>query len=248
MVNQLVDDAKAAAEQMKADAEAQIRLWMAELPELPELPKIPMSIELMALVSKLGGYASDLADGNIPEDLKKEINKKIAAAKKEFKESWGEGLDKAGVDLDAILSALDGGDIDPCAIIPNLQKGVDGAIELLPNMPKFPIDGALGELKSEISEAATVAKGKLTEFGADVDAGVGAIAKQVKDATDDASIKLERMGTAPASRRAPMEKPNLPVWTISANEAYNKAENAIKKETYDTALALWEKQQPLITK
>jgi hypothetical protein len=250
MVDQGIAEAKATAEQMKADAIAAIEGWMPPLddPLLPELPKIPMSVELMALVSKLGGYASDLADGNIPEDLKKEINKKIAAAKKEFKESWGEGLDKAGVDLDAILSALDGGDIDPCAIIPNLQKGVDGAIELLPNMPKFPIDGALGELKSEISEAATAAKGKLTEFGAEVDAGVGAIAKQVKDATDDATIKLARMGTAPASRRAPMEKPNLPVWTISADEAYNKAKNAIKKETYDTALALWEKQQPLITK
>jgi len=282
MVDQGIADAKATAEQMKADAIAAIEGWMPPLPDpLLELPEMEaMSVELMEMKDTLDGYASDLAtfaEGKIPKDIQAGIDKKIASAKKEFKESWGEGLDKAGVDLDAILSALDGDDIDICAIIPNVQKGVDGAIELLPNMPKFPFEGALGEIKSEISEAATVAKGKLTEFGADVEAGVGAIATQVKNATDDAEIKLARMGKAPSSRRAPMEKPEKPeLLTITLDELrarYPRPEsmdvseyesemmamyrekkglakmiNKNAEDRYNTALALWEKQQPLITK
>jgi hypothetical protein len=70
MVNQLAADAKAAADQLKEDMETEIRSWMPELPELPELPKIPMSVELMALVSKLAGYASRLSDPKLTAEEK----------------------------------------------------------------------------------------------------------------------------------------------------------------------------------
>lgn len=202
MVNSSISDAKAAAEKMKADAEAQIRLWMAELPELPELPKIPMSVELMALVSKLTGYATQLSAGNLSQDAKDAINKEIAKAKKAFINEWGDGLDKAGVDLDKLLGLLEGGSIDPCALIPNLQKGVDGAIELLPNMPKFPIAEGIAELESVVSETADKAKGVFKEYSAEFDGAVKSVATAVKNAADDATIKASRAGLAPAGNRA----------------------------------------------
>jgi len=257
---------------LKSKADDLKNSFISMLPDLPDPKEYIKSLD--GDLAELGTNIAKLQAGNISQELKDGLNKKIASIKKDLKKDWGEGLDKAGVDLDAIIEAFEGG--DPCAIIPNLQKGEDGIADLLPTAGKFPIDGALGELKSEISEAATVAKGKLTEFGADVDAGVGAIATQVKNATDDATIKLARAGKAPASKRAPMEKPEKPeLLTVTLDELrarYPRPEsmdvseyesemmtmyrekkglakmiNKNAEDRYNVAIALWEKQQPLIT-
>jgi len=208
MVDQLAADAKVEAEKLKESMESEIRGWMAELPELPELPKIPMSVEMMALASKLAGYAKDLANEELPQDAKDAIAQEMAKAKKAFKDEWGEALDKQGIDLDKILDALNGGgDIDPCALIPNLQKGVDGLITMAPNMPTFPIEGALKEIKSEISAVATEAKGAIDAVGEVVSANVGVVAKQMQKVQDSASsktaadMKKSRKAKSPANSK-----------------------------------------------
>jgi hypothetical protein len=259
MVNQLAADAKAEADKLKESMESEIRGWMAELPELPELPKIPMSVELMALASKMAGYAKDLANDQLPQDAKDAIAQEMAKAKKAFKDSWGEGLEKQGIDLDKLLDALDGkGDLDPCALIPNLQKGVDGLITMAPNMPTFPIEGALKEAKSEISAAATEAKGAIDAVGEVVSANVDVVAKQVKEATDDAAIKLSRSTIAPSNRRAPKEKPVEPIYYTeytnklgadNYSSSFHMGADYInykKKKAYKSKLALWENHQALI--
>jgi hypothetical protein len=204
MVNQLAADAKAEADKLKESMEEQIRGWMAELPELPELPKIPMSVELMALASKLAGYASDLANDQLPQDAKDAIAQEMAKAKKAFKDSWGPGLEKQGIDLDKLLDALNGkGDLDPCALIPNLQKGVDGLITMAPNMPTFPIEGALKEIKSEISAAATEAKGAIDAVGEVVSANVDVVAKQMQKVQDSTSAKTADDMKKARSKKSP---------------------------------------------
>jgi hypothetical protein len=208
MVNQLAADAKAEADKLKESMESEIRGWMPELPEMPELPKLPMSVELMALASKMAGYAGDLANNQLPQDAKDAIAKEMAKAKKAFKDSWGEGLEKQGIDLDKLLDALDGkGDLDPCALIPNLQKGADGLITMAPNMPTFPTEGALKEIKSEISASATEAKGAMHTIAETSSANVNAVAKQmqaVQDPTSTASahdIKQARRAQTPSSSK-----------------------------------------------
>lgn len=204
MVNQLAADAKAEAEKLKTSMETEIRGWMAELPEIPELPKIPMSVEMMALASKLAGYAADLANNQLPQDAKDAIAKEIAEAKKAFKDEWGEALDKHGIDLDKILDALNGKeDIDPCALIPNLQKGVDGIITMATNMPTFPIDGALKEVKSEISAVAVEAKGAIDTVGEVVSANVDVVAKQMQKVQDSTSTKTAADMKKARSKKSP---------------------------------------------
>ena len=204
MVDQLAADAKAEAEKLKESMESEIRGWMDELPELPELPKLPMSVELMALASKMAGYAKDLANDQLPQDAKDAIAQEMAKAKKAFKDSWGEGLEKQGIDLDKLLDALDGkGDLDPCALIPNLQKGVDGLITMAPNMPTFPIEGALKEIKSEISAAATEAKGAIDAVGEVVSANVDVVAKQMQKVQDSTSAKTAADMKKARSKKSP---------------------------------------------
>jgi hypothetical protein len=203
MVNQLAADAKAAADQLKEDMETEIRSWMPELPELPELPKIPMSVELMALVSKLAGYASRLSDPKLTAEEKKQINKYISDAKKAFTDEWGPALDKKGINLDALLKVLEGGDIDPCAIIPNLQKGVDGLIKEAPKMPVFPIEGAEKEIKAVASAAAADAKGAINAVGEVVSANVDVVAKQMQKVQDSTSAKTADDMKKARSKKSP---------------------------------------------
>jgi hypothetical protein len=203
MVNQLATDAKEAAKQLKEDMETEIRSWMPELPELPELPKIPMSVELMALVSKLAGYASRLSDPKLTAEEKKQINKYISDAKKAFTDEWGPALDKKGINLDALLKVLEGGDIDPCAIIPNLQKGVDGLIKEAPKMPVFPIEGAEKEIKAVASAAAADAKGAINAVGEVVSANVDVVAKQMQKVQDSTSAKTADDMKKARSKKSP---------------------------------------------
>lgn len=207
MVNQLASDAKEAANQLKEDMETEIRSWMPELPELPELPKIPMSVELMALVSKLAGYASRLSDPKLTAEEKKQINKYISDAKKAFTDEWGPALDKKGINLDALLKVLEGGDIDPCAIIPNLQKGVDGLIKEAPKMPVFPIEGAEKEIKAVASAAAAAAKTSMNIISDASASNVDVVAKQMQKVQDPTStksahdIKESRKSQTPSSSK-----------------------------------------------
>jgi|LWDU01.1.fsa_nt_gi hypothetical protein len=208
MVDQLAAEAQAAAAELKTSLETQIRSWMPELPAIPPIPGIPMSVDLLSLVSTLQGFASRLSNPTLTEQEKKRVNAEISKAKTAFLDEWGDGLDKKGVSLDTLLSLLDGGDIDPCAIIPNLQKGVDGLIKSVPNMPVFPIEGALEEIKAIASESAVDVNDNITDSLESSADNVAIVAKEVvklqtsnSKALDDAILKTQMESKSPAKAK-----------------------------------------------
>ena len=278
MVTGLIDDAKAEAEAMKEQIEGSIRGWLKELEDLVPEIKIPLSVELMALASKLKGYADRLKDPKLTASEKAAINKEIAAARKAFEDEWGPAMEKAGAKLDAILDIINGGgSFDPCALIPNLQKGVDGVIKELPNMPKLPIEEGIAELESVISETADKAKGAFKEYNTELNGAVKSVATAVKDAADDATIKASRAGFTPSGNRAPSNAPPEPVyitpftpqgirdfWPKPASMGVSEYEREVfsmlrekndlvefanegKKRRYEQALALWKRIEALLT-
>jgi ElaB/YqjD/DUF883 family membrane-anchored ribosome-binding protein len=277
MVTGLIDDAKAEAEAMKGEIEGSIRGWLKELEDLVPEIKIPLSVELMALASKLKGYADRLKDPKLTASEKAAINKEIADARKAFEDEWGPAMEKAGAKLDAILDIINGGgSFDPCALIPNLQKGVDGVIKELPNMPKLPIEEGIAELESVISETADKAKGAFKEYNTELNGAVKSIATAVKDAADDATVKLARQGFTPSGNRAPSKEPVPPIdygftldelrqlyprpvdMDVSEYEreifsGYRRKKaisDAMYKEalaTYESQLALWKRKQALLS-
>ena len=60
---------------------------------------------------------------------------------------------------------------------------------MAPNMPTFPIEGALKEIKSEISAAATEAKGAIDAVGEVVSANVDVVAKQMQKVQNRVLLK-----------------------------------------------------------
>jgi hypothetical protein len=276
MVTSTIADAKAEADAMKSGVEGELRAWLPKFPpDLPPLPGLPVSVPLLEMAGKLKSLGQRLENPELTAEEKALINKEIGKVRKAFEDEWGPALDKAGVSLDKILVVINGpGSFDPCALIPNIQKGVDGLMKELPKIPKFPFEEGLTEIESVISETTEKASSAFKEYNAELDGQVTALASQVAKATGDAEIKLARKGIAVT--RAPFNAPPEPVyitpytpqgirdwWPKPPSMGFGAYETEVfsmlreknglielvnknKKSRYERTLATWNKQQKLL--
>jgi hypothetical protein len=276
MVTSTIADAKAEADAMKESIEGELRGWLPKFPpDLPPLPGLPVSVPLLEMAGKLKSLGQRLENPELTAEEKALINKEIGKVRKAFEDEWGPALDKAGVKLDKILGVINGGgSFDPCALIPNIQKGVDGLMKELPKIPKFPFEEGLTEIESVISETTEKASSAFKEYNAELDGQVTALAGQVAKATSDAEIKVARKGIAVT--RAPFNAPPEPVyitpytpqgirdwWPKPPSMGFGAYETEVfsmlreknglielvnknKKSRYERTLATWNKQQKLL--
>ena len=123
-----------------------------------------------------------------------------------LKTSFGDTLDVGGIDIDSVVSQVQGG-VDIGGLIPNLELGLDGIPfelpanisfssvsglkELLPEIPKFDITidndtltGLIDTAKLAVQEASD-AVGDLDKFSIDVDSTLGSIVDSATDSVDD---------------------------------------------------------------
>jgi hypothetical protein len=137
-------DAKAALSAQMDAFESTVRGWIPELPDLPVSPGDPMLPELLALAAKVKDLESAVGEARTL------LIAELAELRTEFESTYEDAIAKAGAEIDALISGLNGG-IDPCSLVPNILKKPDGTVGEVVKIPLYAKTDPIAETPSEIA-------------------------------------------------------------------------------------------------